>query len=84
MERLTEVRRSLEKMGRIEPLLSPQSEACAGVIYRIEDIVERLRAYLKSVETNEGRLEAVEGAAGPPQSAEAQVRRLSGNHFRKA
>ena len=60
VERLAEVRRSLEKMGRIDPALAPSSEACAEVIYRVEDVVERLRAYLKSVEINEGRLEAVE------------------------
>jgi DNA repair protein RecN (Recombination protein N) len=60
VERLAEVRRSLEKMGRIDPSLAPSSEACAEVIYRVEDVVERLRAYLKSVEINEGRLETVE------------------------
>jgi len=60
VERLTEVRRSLEKMGRIDPVLTPQSEACAEIAYRVEDVVERLRAYLKSIEINEGRLEAVE------------------------
>ena len=60
LERLTEVRRSLEKMGRIDPLLNSQSEACAEVGYRLEDLVEGLRAYLKSVEFHEGRLEAVE------------------------
>jgi DNA repair protein RecN (Recombination protein N) len=60
IERLTEVRRSLEKMGRIDSQLGPQSEACADIIYRIEDIVDRLRAYLKAVEINEERLEAVE------------------------
>ena len=60
VERLAEARRSLEKMGRIDPALAPSAEACAEVIYRVEDVVERLRAYLKSVEINEGRLEAVE------------------------
>lgn len=60
VERLTEVRRSLEKMGRVDPVLTPQSEACAEIAYRIEDMVERLRAYLKSIEINEGRLDAVE------------------------
>ncbi len=60
IERVTEVRRRLEKMSRIDPLLGPPSEACADAIYRIEDIVERLRAYLKSTEIDEGRLEALE------------------------
>jgi DNA repair protein RecN (Recombination protein N) len=60
VERLTETRRSLEKMGRIDPALAPSAEACAEIIYRVEDVMERLRAYLKSVEINEGRLDAVE------------------------
>lgn len=60
VERLTEVRRGLEKMGRIDPALTPPSEACAEIAFRIEDVVERLRAYLKSIEINEGRLDAVE------------------------
>jgi DNA repair protein RecN (Recombination protein N) len=59
-ERLSEVRRSLERMGRIDPLLGAQSEACAEIAYRIEDVVERLRAYLKAIDLDEGRLEAVE------------------------
>jgi DNA repair protein RecN (Recombination protein N) len=60
VERLTEARRRLEKMSRIDPLLTPPSEACAEIAYRIEDVVDRLRAYLKSIELNEARLDAVE------------------------
>ena len=59
-ERLAEVRRGLEKMGRIDPLLTPKAEACAEIAYRLDDLVESLRAYLKSLDINEGRLEAVE------------------------
>jgi DNA repair protein RecN (Recombination protein N) len=59
-DRLAEVRRGLEKMGRIDSLLTPQAEACAEIAYRIEDVVEGLRSYLKSLQINEGRLEAVE------------------------
>jgi DNA repair protein RecN (Recombination protein N) len=47
-------------MGRIDPLLTPKAEACAEIAYRLEDLVESLRAYLKSLDINEGRLEAVE------------------------
>jgi DNA repair protein RecN (Recombination protein N) len=60
VERLTEVRRNLEKLGRIDPQLMPRSELCAEIAYRVEDLVESLRIYLKSIETDEGRLEAVE------------------------
>jgi DNA repair protein RecN (Recombination protein N) len=60
VERLTEVRRSLEKMGRIDPQLTPTAELCADIAYRLEDLVEALRTYLKSVDLDEGRLEAVE------------------------
>jgi len=60
VDRLAEVRRGLEKMGRIDPLLTPKAEACAEIAYRVEDLVESLRAYLKSLDINEGRLEAVE------------------------
>jgi DNA repair protein RecN (Recombination protein N) len=59
-ERLADVRRGLEKMGRIDPLLMPKAEACADIAYRLEDLVEGLRAYLKALDLEEGRLEAVE------------------------
>ena len=59
-ERLTEVRRNLERMGRIDPQVGAKAEACAEIVYRVEDLVEELRAYLKSVEFNDRRQEEVE------------------------
>jgi DNA repair protein RecN (Recombination protein N) len=59
-DRLAEVRRGFEKMSRIDSRLMPKAEACAEVAYRIEDLVESLRVYLKSLDINESRLEAVE------------------------
>lgn len=59
-ERLTEVRRNLERMGRIDPQVMAKAEACAEIAYRVEELVEELRAYLKSVEFNDRRLEEVE------------------------
>ena len=59
-ERLTEVRRNLERMGRIDPQVGAKAEACAEIVYRVEDLVEQLRAYLKSVEFNDRRQEEVE------------------------
>jgi DNA repair protein RecN (Recombination protein N) len=47
-------------MARFDPVLMPQSEACAEIAYRIEDLVEVLRAYLKALDVDAGRLEAVE------------------------
>jgi DNA repair protein RecN (Recombination protein N) len=59
-ERLTEVRRNFERMGRIDPLVGAKAEAIAEIVYRVEDLVEELRAYLKSVEFNDRRQEEVE------------------------
>jgi DNA repair protein RecN (Recombination protein N) len=60
LEQLTHVRRDLEKMARFDPVLLPQSEACADISYRVEELVEALRAYLKALDIDAGRLEAVE------------------------
>jgi DNA repair protein RecN (Recombination protein N) len=59
-ERLAEARRSLEKAARIDSSLAARAEGCADIAYRIEDLVQILRAYLRSVEFNDGRLEEVE------------------------
>ncbi len=61
VERLSQVRRDLEKISRFDSVLLPQSDACAEIAYRVEDLVEALRTYLKSLDISEGRLEAVEG-----------------------
>jgi DNA repair protein RecN (Recombination protein N) len=60
LEQLTHVRRDLEKMARFDPVLLPQSEACAEISYRVEELVEALRTYLKALDIDAGRLEAVE------------------------
>jgi DNA repair protein RecN (Recombination protein N) len=59
-DRLAEARRSLEKMARVDPGLAACSESLAEIGYRIEDLVQELRAYLRSVEFNDRRLEEVE------------------------
>ncbi|MCU0560963.1 MAG: DNA repair protein RecN [Desulfobacterales bacterium] len=59
-DRLAEARRSLEKAARIDPGLSARAETCAEITYRIEDLVQSLRAYLRSVEFNDRRQEEVE------------------------
>jgi DNA repair protein RecN (Recombination protein N) len=60
VERLTQVRRELEKAARFDPVLMSSSEACAEIAYRVEEVVAGLRAYSKSLDLDAGRLEAVE------------------------
>ncbi len=60
VERLGEVKKNLEKAGRIDPLLTLKAEGVAGVTFNLEDIVENLRTYLKTIQIDEKRLEAVE------------------------
>lgn len=60
LEQLTQLRRELEKTARLDPMLVPPAEACAEVAYRVEDLVASLRAYLKGLDVDAGRLEAVE------------------------
>jgi DNA repair protein RecN (Recombination protein N) len=59
-ERLSIIRKTMDNAARIDPGLASFSTALEDAGYRIEDIVEGLRTYLHSIETDEGRLEAVE------------------------
>jgi DNA repair protein RecN (Recombination protein N) len=59
LDQLTQVRRELEKAARFDPGLLPQSEACADIGYRIEELVGALQAYLKSLDLDAGRVEKV-------------------------
>ncbi|MDM8536876.1 DNA repair protein RecN [Desulfobacterales bacterium HSG17] len=60
VERLTEVKKRLEKACRIDPELDPQVEGLADTTFRIEDIVENLRNYMGNIQIDEKRLEAVD------------------------
>ena len=60
VERLVEVKKNLEKAGRIDSQLTLKAEGVAGVTFNLEDIVESLRAYLKTIQIDEKRLEVVE------------------------
>jgi DNA repair protein RecN (Recombination protein N) len=60
VERLVDIRKRLEQAGRIDPQLTGRAQSLADSAYQIEDSVAELRAYLKSVELDENRLEAVE------------------------
>ena len=59
-ERLSTIRKTMDKAAQIDPGLASFSTALADTGYRIEDIVESLRTYLLTIETDEGQLEAVE------------------------
>ncbi len=59
-EVLTAVRKNLEKAGRIDRALSPGVEHLNQINFLLEELVDHLRNYLKTVEIDENRLEAVE------------------------
>jgi len=60
LEHLSTIRKTMDKAAQIDPGLASFSTALADAGYRIEDIVEGLRTYLHTIETDDGRLEAVE------------------------
>lgn len=60
VERLVEVKKQFEKACRIDPDLTSRAEGIADVTFRIEDIVEDLRRYLDTIQTDERRIEAVD------------------------
>jgi DNA repair protein RecN (Recombination protein N) len=60
IERLSEVKKNLERAGQIDSKLNTSADSLAESNYRIEDLVEELRAYLKLAQIDEQRLEAVE------------------------
>jgi DNA repair protein RecN (Recombination protein N) len=59
-ERLSIIRKTMDKAAQIDPGLASFSTALTEAGYRIEEIVEGLRTYLHAIQTDEGRLEAVE------------------------
>jgi DNA repair protein RecN (Recombination protein N) len=59
-ERLSTIRKTMDKAAQIDPGLSAFSTALTEAGYRIEDIVDGLRTYIHAIDTDEGRLETVE------------------------
>jgi DNA repair protein RecN (Recombination protein N) len=59
-ERLSEVKRNLEKTGRIDAYLKSYADSLAEPCYHVEDLVEKLRTYLNSIQVDERQLETVE------------------------
>ncbi len=60
IERLLEVKKNLERACQIDSKLNTSTDSLADSAYRIEDLIEELRAYLKLLQIDEQRLEAVE------------------------
>ncbi|MBW1775984.1 MAG: DNA repair protein RecN [Deltaproteobacteria bacterium] len=59
-ERLMEVQKGLEQACRIDGSLRERVQGIADAVFRLEDTVAGLREYLKGIQMDEGRLEAVE------------------------
>lgn len=60
IEQLSEVKKNLERAGRLDSKLNAGAESLAESVYRIEDLIAELRSYLKLVRFDENRLEVVE------------------------
>jgi DNA repair protein RecN (Recombination protein N) len=60
IEKLLEVKKNLEKAGQIDSQLDSGAGRLAESAYHIEDQIEELRSYLKLIQIDEQRLEAVE------------------------
>ena len=59
-EQLSVVGHNLDKAARIDAGLIPRIEQLAEIGFRLEDLVADLRSYLKSVHTDDSRLDRVE------------------------
>jgi len=60
IERLLEVKKNLERAGQIDSQLNSGAGSLAESTYHIEDLIDELRSYLKLIQIDEQRLEAVE------------------------
>jgi DNA repair protein RecN (Recombination protein N) len=58
-EKLAAVRKNLEKADRLDSALSTGVDHLTQINFLLEELVDHLRSYLKTVETDENRLEAV-------------------------
>jgi len=60
VERLVEVKKNLDKATAIDPELTSKAKELSEATFRIEDIAEELRTYLKIIPLDDKRLEEVE------------------------
>ncbi|MEN8244951.1 MAG: DNA repair protein RecN [Thermodesulfobacteriota bacterium] len=60
VEQLAGVKKELESVVPYDPSLSTSTESVSEVVYRVEDIVHELRAYLPRIQTDDHRLAEIE------------------------
>ena len=60
VETMTAIGKNLGKVGQIDPTLKKFQEDLAGVTFQLEDIIEKLRSYLASLQTDDRQLEDIE------------------------
>jgi len=60
IEHLATVKKQLDKASQLDPELLPAAKGMNDVSFQVEDIVENLRGYLKTICFDENRLEEVE------------------------
>jgi DNA repair protein RecN (Recombination protein N) len=60
IDRLLGVKKNLDRAAQIESRLKTTADGLAESAYQIEDLIEQLRSYLKLIQLDDQRLEAVE------------------------
>lgn len=60
IEHLATVKKQLDRAGQLDPELLPSAKGINEVSFQIEDLVETLRNYLKTISFDENRLEEVD------------------------
>ena len=60
IEKLVAVNKELTKISQIDALLKSNAQGLSDATYQIEDLIERLRNYLNSIQMDDQQLEAVE------------------------
>ena len=60
VEGLLTVKKDLDRASTLDSLLGPKAERIAQAAFRLEDVTDELRTYLKNIEMDETRLDAVE------------------------
>ena len=60
IERLLEVKKNLDRAGRVDVQLKSTADNLAAAAYQIEDLVEALRSHLGLIQMDDGRLESIE------------------------
>jgi len=60
VERLVEAKKNLDKATAIDPELTSKAKELSEAMFRVEDIAEELRTYLKIITIDDKRLEEVE------------------------